>query len=118
MPGNNDTDFKGFDAKFERVVDNHTMVDTFSRPPTNPGDIRQVWQVALRDLYAQLERHEYDSWIKNLSLVELNQGQALITAPSTYACRRLESDYREVVRRALSGVVGQVLNVQFTVEAP
>ncbi len=82
------------------------------------GDTRQIWQTALRDLYTQLGRHEYDAWIKNLALLELNQGIALITAPSTYACKRLESDYAEVVSRVLSGVVGQALKVHFTVEAP
>jgi chromosomal replication initiator protein len=53
-----------------------------------------------------------------LNLLEINQGTALVAAPTTYACRRLEQDYGELVSQALSGVVGEQLEVQFTVEGP
>ncbi len=81
-------------------------------------DVRQLWQIVLRDLNSQLTRSEYDSWIKNLSLTSLSQGMALVAAPSSYACRRLENDYSDLITSILSHAVGYPVNVQFIVEAP
>lgn len=119
MPGsNNNGQNYTFDDAFNPNSESQTLVDFSSRSGGTFNDTRQIWQIALRDLYIQLERHAFDSWIKNLNLLEINQGTALIAAPTTYACRRLEQDYGEVVSQALSGVVGEQLEVQFTVEAP
>jgi chromosomal replication initiator protein len=119
MPGiNNNGQNFSFDESYNPNSESQTLVDFTSRPGGTFNDTRQIWQIALRDLYVQLERHAFDSWIKNLNLLEINQGTALVAAPTTYACRRLEQDYGELVSQALSGVVGEQLEVQFTVEGP
>lgn len=81
-------------------------------------ETRQIWQTTLRDLQAQLGRADYDSWIKNLSLLELRGGKALMSAPSSFAKRRLESDYAGLIGRALTKVVGEQLEVHFSVDQP
>lgn len=119
MPGNKDSgETQASNNAFDMMGDGRTLVESFNFGNDYAGDMRQIWQTTLRDLYSQFERHEYDSWIKNLALVELTQGNAIIAAPTSYARRRLESDYSDMVERALSGVVGQPLSVQFTVDAP
>lgn len=118
MPGINNGQNYSFDESYNPNPESQTLVDFSSRSGGTFNDTRQIWQIALRDLYIQLERHAFDSWIKNLNLLEINQGTALVAAPTTYACRRLEQDYGEVVSQALSGVVGEQLEVQFTVEGP
>jgi chromosomal replication initiator protein len=119
MPGsNNNGQNYSFEETYNPNSENSTLLDISPRTGGTFNDTRQIWQIALRDLYIQLERHAFDSWIKNLNLLEINQGTALIAAPTTYACRRLEADYTDVVGQAISGVVGEPLDVQFTVEAP
>ncbi|HEX2915444.1 MAG TPA: chromosomal replication initiator protein DnaA [Chloroflexia bacterium] len=118
MTGNNDNPELKEVRSVIMVDGNHNSPDYNARNSANSEDTRRIWQIALRDLQTQFERNEYDSWIKNLALVELTQESALIAAPTSYARRRLESEYGEVVSRTLSGVVGQDLHVQFTVEAP
>ena len=84
------------DARYiAQPVDAHAAVPDSNTRVTNAmeAEARQIWQVALHDLYNQLGRNEYDAWIKNLSLVRLNQGVAMITAPTSYACQRLENNY-------------------------
>ena len=103
----------------ETNVEAHALAHSNSAyTNSTEADARQIWQIALRDLSHQMDRGEYDAWIKNLSLVRLEQGVALLTAPSTYACRRLQADYAEIVNQALAGVVGKPLTVHFTVEGP
>ncbi|MDB5079007.1 MAG: chromosomal replication initiator protein DnaA [Chloroflexi bacterium] len=119
MPGsNNNGQNFSFDESYNSNTESQTLVDFSSRSGGSFNDTRQIWQIALRDLYIQLERHDFDSWIKNLTLLEINQGTALIAAPTSYACRRLEQDFGEVISQVLSGVVSENLQVQFTVEAP
>jgi len=117
MAGKNDNgEGQIFDNTIETLTDSQSPVETHLR--SIPGDTRQLWQVALRDLLTQLERSEFESWIKNLVLLEVNRGTALIAAPSSYARRRVESQYQELINQALSRVAGQDLQVQFTVEGP
>jgi len=82
------------------------------------AETRQIWQTTLRDLQAKMSRTDYDSWIKNLSLLELRQGTALMSAPSSFAKRRLESDYAGIIQQALTRVVGEHLEIQFSVDQP
>lgn len=116
MPGINDNG----EAQAESNLTNnsHTLANSAARPNLSLEDNHQIWQIVLRDLYSQLDRHEYDSWIKNLALLDITYDTALVAAPTTYARRRLESDYADLVSRTLSGVVGHELAVQFTVETP
>lgn len=117
MAGKNDRgEAHHFDSAIETATDSQGALEPSMR--TTPGDNRRIWQVALRDMLAQLERSEYDSWIKNLVLLEVEQGTALIAAPTSYARRRLESHYCEIISRSLSRVAGQNLDVQFIVEGP
>ncbi len=81
-------------------------------------DTRQIWQTTLRDLQVQMGRADYDSWIKNLALLELRGGVAWMSAPSSFAKRRLESDYSTVIQKALAKVVGEDLEVRFSVDQP
>lgn len=84
----------------------------------NQPDTRQIWQTALRSLRSQVERSDYDYWLKNLALIRIEQGVALIAAPSSAARRRLETQYQKVVQQALAGVLGTQLTVQFTTDQP
>ncbi len=81
-------------------------------------DLRQVWQAAMRELSVQLPRTSFDSWVRNLTLVHLDKenGQAILAVPTTFGKKRLEESYTEQIRRALVGVVGEPLDVQFIVE--
>jgi len=117
MAGKNDNgEGQLFNTTVETPNDSQSPVEVHL--PMIPGDIRQIWQVALRDLLTQLERSEFESWVKNLVLTEISQGTALIAVPSSYARKRVEGEYRELISRALSRVAGQNLHVQFIVEGP
>ncbi len=119
MPGsNNNGQNYSFEDSYKSNPENSALLDTDHQTGGTFNDTRQIWQIALRDLYIQLERPAFDHWIKNLNLLEINQGTALISAPTTYACRHLQADFTDVVGRVISGVVGEPLDVQFTVEAP
>lgn len=81
-------------------------------------DARQIWQTALRNLRGQVERSEYDYWLKNLNLIKVENGVALIAAPSSNARFRLETQYKQLIQQTLAGVLGLRVSVQFTIEQP
>ncbi len=119
MPGKNDNgEVTLHAAALDSAADSPILANSFSRSVPSAGDTRQIWHAAQRDLSAQLNKREYEDWIENLSLLELDHNTARIAAPTSYACKRLESNYGEVVSRALSEVVGQTLSVEFTVDGP
>lgn len=118
MPGsNNNGQNYSFEDSYNSNPEKSALLDMAPRKGGAFNNTRQIWQIALDELSGQLETHAYNSWIKNLSLLEINEGTALIAAPSSYACRRLETEYTDLVGRAISGVVGEQLDVQFTVES-
>jgi chromosomal replication initiator protein len=88
---------------------------TYQQQTAQP-DMRQIWQTALRSLQNQVERTEYDYWLRNLVLMSIENGVARLVAPSSSARQRLETQYRQVVQQALTGVLGVQLTVQFTTE--
>lgn len=119
MPGsNNNGQNYSFEESYNPNPENSALLDMSPRTGGTFNDTRQIWQIALRDLYLQIKQHDFDSWFKNLNLLEINKGTAFISAPTTYACRRLQTEYTDLVGQAISSVVGETLNVHFMVEAP
>ncbi len=79
---------------------------------------RQVWQAALSELQAQVSRTTYDTWLKHVTLVGLEQGVCILGVPSSFAKEWLESRLRPLIERTLSGLVGQPIQIEVVVQTP
>jgi chromosomal replication initiator protein len=76
---------------------------------------KQVWQAALGELQLQMSRANFEVWLKNTSMVALEDGLAVIGVPNTFAKEWLEKRFMHVIRGALINVLGYTVDVKFRV---
>ncbi|HEX6289434.1 MAG TPA: chromosomal replication initiator protein DnaA [Herpetosiphonaceae bacterium] len=78
---------------------------------------KQIWQAALGDLQLQLPRSEFDTWIKETTLVDLADNQAIIGTPNIFAREKLEGRYVTPIRDTLHTILGYPVQVQVVIGA-
>ncbi len=76
---------------------------------------KQIWQAALGDLQLQLPRSEFDTWIKETTLVDLADNQAIIGTPNIFAREKLEGRYVNPIRDTLHTILGYPVQVQVVI---
>lgn len=80
-----------------------------------PLNTKQIWQAALGDLQLQLPRNEFDTWIKETTLVDLENNQAIIGTPNIFAREKLEGRYVDPIRHTLNTILGYPVQVQVVI---
>ena len=76
----------------------------------------QVWQAVLKDLTAQVSREDYETWLRPTSLLEIQDGAAIIATPNVFVRQELESRYLDMLTSALQGILGYDVEVQFVID--
>src|SRR5512143_1017664 len=80
--------------------------------------VRQIWQATLGELQLQITRANFNTWLKNTEVVSYEDNFFVIGAPSTFAVEWLENRLHSLVKKTLTGVVGQTVDVRFVVRQP
>ena len=76
---------------------------------------KQIWQAALGDLQLQLPRSEFDTWIKETTLVDLEDNQAIVGTPNIFAREKLEGRYVAPIQNTLNTILGYPVQVQVVI---
>ncbi|MCL4369467.1 MAG: DnaA/Hda family protein, partial [Chloroflexi bacterium] len=76
----------------------------------------QAWEAALGELQLQMSRANFDTWLKDTFLVSQDEGQFVIGVGSPFALETLEQRLSPMVRKVLSGIVGQPVEIRFVVQ--
>ncbi|TAK31339.1 MAG: chromosomal replication initiator protein DnaA [Chloroflexota bacterium] len=76
---------------------------------------RQIWQAVLGELQLQVTRANYDTWLKETFVVGTEEGTVVVGAPSTFAVEWLENRLHSLVKKTLSTVAGEEMEVRFVV---
>ncbi len=79
---------------------------------------KQIWQAALGDLQLQLPRSEFDTWIKETTLVDLEDNQAIVGTPNIFAREKLEGRYVTPIQDTLNTILGYPVQVQVVIGTP
>ncbi len=79
---------------------------------TSPG---AVWEAALGDLQIQVNRPNFDTWLKKTSALSYEDGEFVVAVPSTFVAEYLERNQRSLVEKVLAGILGQEVKVKFQV---
>jgi hypothetical protein len=87
------------------VVDAHTQ------------RMNQLWQTAMSALQAQLPRPEIDTWLRNTTLLTMDNGIATISALTAFQKEGLENRYLAPIRRALGDIIGAPIQAQVVIRA-
>jgi chromosomal replication initiator protein len=79
---------------------------------------KQIWQAALGDLQLQLPRSEFDTWIRETTLVDLEDNQAIVGTPNIFAREKLEGRYVAPIQNTLNTILGYPVQVQVVIGSP
>ncbi len=79
-------------------------------------DAKQVWRAALGELQVSLSPANYETWLKDTTLVDVDGDRFRVAAPNGFAKDWLENRYRSLIAQTLARVVGYSVNVEFVVQ--
>src|SRR5262245_51998081 len=80
-------------------------------------DAKQVWRAALGELQVSLSPANYETWLRDTRLVEVDDQRFTIAVPNGFAKDWLETRYRSLISQTLARVVGYSVQVEFVVVA-
>jgi chromosomal replication initiator protein len=75
----------------------------------------QAWQATLGQLQMEMPRATFDTWVRDVDLLAYEDGAFILGVQNAYARDWLENRLLSTVKRVLTGVMGQTVEVRFTV---
>ena len=78
-------------------------------------DAKQVWRAALGELQVSLSPANYETWLRETVLVDVDDNRFKISVPNGFAKDWLETRYRSLISQTLARIVGYSVQVEFVV---
>jgi len=78
-------------------------------------DAKQVWRAALGELQVSLSPANFETWLRDTALVEVDDNRFRISVPNGFAKDWLETRYRSLISQTLARIVGYSVQVEFLV---
>jgi chromosomal replication initiator protein len=80
-------------------------------------DAKQVWRAALGELQVSLSPANFETWLRDTALVDVDDNRFRISVPNGFAKDWLESRYRSLISQTLARIVGYSVQVEFFIAA-
>jgi chromosomal replication initiator protein len=80
-------------------------------------DAKQVWRAALGELQVSLSPANYETWLRETQLIDVDDQRFRIAVPNGFAKDWLETRYRSLISQTLARIVGYSVQVEFHVGA-
>ena len=80
-------------------------------------DAKQVWRAALGELQVSLSPANYETWLRDTALVDVDEQRFRIAVPNGFAKDWLETRYRSLISQTLARIVGYSVQVEFVVSS-
>jgi chromosomal replication initiator protein len=80
-------------------------------------DAKQVWRAALGELQVSLSPANFETWLRDTQLVDVEEQRFRIAVPNGFAKDWLETRYRSLISQTLARIVGYSVQVEFVVSA-
>jgi chromosomal replication initiator protein len=78
-------------------------------------DAKQVWRAALGELQVSLSPANFETWLRDTALVEVDDNRFRISVPNGFAKDWLETRYRSLISQTLARIVGYSVQVEFII---
>jgi chromosomal replication initiator protein len=78
-------------------------------------DAKQVWRAALGELQVSLSPANFETWLRDTQLVDVDDQRFRISVPNGFAKDWLETRYRSLISQTLARIVGYSVQVEFVV---
>ena len=99
-------------AAAEFVLHHHLDRDTIDRM-----DAKQVWRAALGELQVSLSPANFETWLRDTQLIDVDEQRFRIAVPNGFAKDWLENRYRSLISQTLARIVGYSVQVEFAIVA-
>ena len=86
-----------------------------TRYPIDHMDAKQVWRAALGELQVSLSPANFETWLRDTYLVDVDDARFRIAVPNGFAKDWLDTRYRSLISQTLARVVGYSVQVEFVV---
>ena len=93
------------------------VVHPFIQVTDSPMDAKQVWRAALGELQISLSPANFETWLRDTSLVDVEDHLFRIAVPNGFAKDWLETRYRSLISQTLARIVGYSVQVEFFISA-
>src|SRR5512143_146518 len=90
---------------------------TLSQEKPASMDAKQVWRAALGELQVSLSPANYETWLRDTTLIDVDDNRFRIAVPNGFAKDWLETRYRSLISQTLARIVGYSVQVEFVVKA-
>lgn len=77
----------------------------------------KIWQAALGELQLQVNKANFNTWLKDTKGIDYSNDTFTIAVPSTFIAEWLKSRMYSIISRILSSITGHNLEIQFQVQA-
>lgn len=77
----------------------------------------KIWQAALGELQLQVNKANFNTWLKDTKGIDYSNGVFTVAVPSTFIAEWLKSRLYSIVSKILCSITGQNIEVQFQVQA-
>ena len=78
-------------------------------------DAKQVWRAALGELQVSLSPANYETWLRDTQLADVDEQRFRIAVPNGFAKDWLETRYRSLISQTLARIVGYSVQVEFVI---
>ena len=78
-------------------------------------DAKQVWRAALGELQVSLSPANFETWLRDTQLIDVDEQRFRIAVPNGFAKDWLESRYRSLISQTLARIVGYSVQVEFII---
>ena len=79
---------------------------------------REIWEAVLGELQVQVNKPNFDTWLKDTIGVKYQDEVFVIGAPNAFVAEWLESRLNSLIKKTLSSIIGKHVNIQFEVVKP
>jgi len=81
----------------------------------NKSDAKEIWQATLAELQSQVNRTNYDTWLKDTIGISYQNDQFVVGVPSPFAIEWLEKRLHSLITKTLIGITGDEVEVNFEI---
>jgi chromosomal replication initiator protein len=75
-----------------------------------------IWETALGELQIQVNKPNYDTWLKKTTGLRYENNEFSVGVPSTFIAEYMEQNQRSLVEKVLSGILQKEVQVNFQVQ--
>lgn len=76
---------------------------------------QKIWEAALGELQLQVNKPNYDTWLKDTTGISYKEDVFVIGVPNVFIAEWLRSRLYSLIKRTLTGITGKTVDVQFAI---